>query len=267
MSRPRRTSERLLTAAGAIVTALVVAFVLAPAVMTIVLSLSNDPTIAFPPKTWGVDRYVALVSDGTWLRPLWLSVQLAMVSAVVAVVIGMATLLAIHRSQLPFRGWLEQASLTSMVIPVSAYAVAMYAVFSQYRLLGTFVGLAIAHAVLALPLVILIGGAALRSMSQDLELVAYTLGANRPRAWFGITGRMMLPALGASFALAFQTSFEEAVFVNFLGGPGLVTLPKAIFDSVQFGSDPVITAIATIIIGFSTVAVAIPLALFRGNRS
>jgi len=33
--------------------------------------------------------------------------------------------------------------------------------------------------------------------------------------------------------LAFLTSFDEAVFASFLSGPGLITLPKAIFDSVD----------------------------------
>ena len=63
----------------------------------------------------------------------------------------------------------------------------------------------------------------------------------------GITLRLLLPAIGAAFVFAFITSFDEAVFVNFIGGPGLITLPKAIFNSVLTGIDPLITAVASVL--------------------
>src|SRR5690606_33522771 len=85
---------------------------------------------------------------------------------------------------------------------------------------------------------------ALLRIPRELDLVAMTLGASRLRAVIGITLRLLVPASAATAILAFLTSFDEAVFVNFLGGVGLVTLPKAIFDSVRYGVDPAITAIA-----------------------
>jgi putative spermidine/putrescine transport system permease protein len=45
---------------------------------------------------------------------------------------------------------------------------------------------------------------------------------------------------------------------SFLSGIGFVTLPVAIFNSVRFGVDPVITAIATLL----TVATALLLLLY-----
>ncbi len=44
-----------------------------------------------------------------------------------------------------------------------------------------------------------------------------------------------------------MTSFDEAVFVTFLGGAGQVTLPKAILNSARTGVDPVVMAIATLL--------------------
>jgi ABC-type spermidine/putrescine transport system permease subunit II len=267
MSAPKRTSERLLSFAGGAVVTIAVVLVLSPVVLTLVLSVSNDPAIAFPPQTWGVERYRRLAESPAWLEPLWLSIRLAAVSAVVSVTVGVLTLMAIHRTRLPLRQALEQASLVSLAIPASAYAVAMYAVFAQYGLLGSFHGLVIVNVVLSLPFVVLVGSTALRSLSQDLELVAFTLGATRPRVWWGVTLRLLTPAFLAALLMAFQQAFEESVFINFLGGPGLKTLPKAIFDSVQFGSDPIITAIASVIIVVSTAAIAIPFAMSRGRRS
>lgn len=266
MSAPLKPSERALSIGGGVVIAITALLVLSPVVLTLVLSVSNDPAISFPPESWGVERYRRLAESPQWLDPLWLSIRLAAVSAVVSVVVGGLALLAIHRTRMPLRQVLESASLVSLAIPASAYAVAMYAVFSQYGLLNTFHGLVITNVVLSLPFVVLIGGTALRGMSQDLELVAFTLGATRPRVWLGVTGRLVAPAFLAALMMSFQQAFEEAVFINFLGGPGLKTLPKAIFDSVQFGSDPIITAISSVIILVSTVAIALPLALSRGRK-
>lgn len=267
MSAPRKSSERVLSFGGGLTVAIVAVLVLSPVVLTVVLSVSNDPAISFPPKTWGFDRYTRLLDSPEWLDPLWLSVRLATVSAVVAVLVGVLALMAIHRSRLPFGQVLEGATLVSLAIPASAYAVAMYAVFAQYGLLGTFHGLIVVNVVLALPFVILVGGTALRGASPDLELVAFILGAPRWRVWLGVTLRMLAPAFVAAFLMSFQQAFEESVFINFLGGPGLKTLPKSIFDSVQFGSDPIITAISSVIILISASVIAVPLALSRGRRS
>lgn len=259
-----RPSERVIGAIGAILLGLALVTVLAPAVMTVVLSLSNDSSITFPPKTWGFDRYLSLFTSSKWLSALWLSVRLSLASALVALLVGGATLIALLRSRLPFRGALEQASLIPMVLPVSAYAVAMFVVYTQFRIRGSEFGIIAMNAVLAIPMVILITGASLRQVPTDLELVANTLGASRFRALFGVTVPVIAPALLTSFAAAFQTGFEEAVFIDFLGGPGLSTLPKSISDSVRYGSDPVITAIAASLILITTFVVAIPLGLKRG---
>lgn len=261
-----RPSERIAKVLTGILIAIVITAVLAPAVLTVVLSFSNDSAISFPPKTWGIDRYLDLFSSPEWIGALLLSIRLSLASALVALVVGVATVIAVHRSRLPFRAALEQASLISMILPVSAYAVAMFVVYSSVGLRGSEIGIILMNSMLAIPFVVLIVGASLRQVNGDLELVANTLGASKFRAWSGITLPMILPAIAASFAAAFQTGFEEAVFIDFLGGPGLKTLPKAISDSVRYGSDPVITAIAATLVIVTTLFVAIPLGLSRGKK-
>jgi ABC-type spermidine/putrescine transport system permease subunit II len=79
---------------------------------------------------------------------------------------------------------------------------------------------------------------------RELEAAAHSLGASQLRAWRDVTLPLLLPAIAASFIFSFVTSFDEAVLASFLG---YQTLPVAIFNSVRFGIDPVITAIATIL--------------------
>jgi ABC-type spermidine/putrescine transport system permease subunit II len=153
-----------------------------------------------------------------------------------------------------------------MLFPISAYAVGMYAVFAQTDMLGTFNGIVLAHVIHGLPLVVIILTTALDQVRPELELAAMTMGASRIRAWGGITLRLLTPAVVGAAIFAFVMSFDEAVFITFLGGPGLVTLPKLIFDSVQFGVDPAITAIATILMAATAVLMLIATRLRKDAR-
>jgi ABC-type spermidine/putrescine transport system permease subunit II len=223
------------------------AFLLLPAIVVVLLSFSDAEFISFPPPTWGVRQYASLAQSDAWLDAILLSVRLAVPTAVLSTLIAVPAAYAIHRTPLPGGQLLGFLGLISLIVPISAYAVALYGVYAWLGLLGTAPSIVLAHTVLAFPLVLIVTSAALNRIPRELELVAMTLGASRPQAWVGITGRLLLPALVTGFVFAFLASFDEAVFINFLGGPGLVTLPKAIFDSVRFGIDPVITAIATLL--------------------
>jgi ABC-type spermidine/putrescine transport system permease subunit II len=222
-------------------------FMLTPVVEVTVLSFSNETYIHFPPSHWGTRQYSALFSSPFWLGAVQKSFSIAIPVATLATAIGLPAVFAFNRTRLPFGGTLQSLGLLPLIIPGTAYAMAMYAFYAQFHLIGKTIGLIMAHTVLALPFVVLIVGSSIARIPRELELVAMTLGASRTRAMVGITLRLLLPAIGAAYLFAFIASFDEAVFVNFVGGPELITLPKAIFDSVLTGIDPLITAIATIL--------------------
>jgi ABC-type spermidine/putrescine transport system permease subunit II len=244
----------------------VVVFLLAPVIIVVVLSFSNTSFIAFPPQEWGMRQYETLFASSKWLAAIWMSVQLGILSSLLALAIGVPAVFALSRAKVPFGRIIRFLGLSGLIIPISAYAVALYGTFVNFGLLGTLQGLVIAHALLSVPLVLIVVGAAIDRIPAELELAAMSLGASRLRAWIGITIPLLTPALIAAFILGLVTSFDEAVFVSFLGGPGLETLPKAIFDSIRFGSDAVITAIATILVVVTATLVAAAMAL-SGRRN
>jgi ABC-type spermidine/putrescine transport system permease subunit II len=163
--------------------------------------------------------------------------------------------LALYRTSLPGQAAIGFAAIVPLLIPHVAYAVGMYGVIADLHLIATRTGLILSHIAITFPLVFLVVSASITRIPEELELVAMTLGASRMRAWIGVTIPLLVPAIAAGALMTFVTSFDEPVFASFLGGPGLVTLPKAIFDSVLLGIDPVITAIATILIVFTGAAI------------
>jgi ABC-type spermidine/putrescine transport system permease subunit II len=229
------------------VLAATVIFMLAPSIVVLLLSFSNDTFMRLPPTAWGFRQYATLFSNGEWLTPLLRSLTLAAWTAVVAVPLGLAAVLGLYRTAAPGRSFVQFLGLAPLLVPSIAYAVALYSLLAQARLLGRFEGLLAVHITLALPYVLLIAGAAITRVPRELEMAALSLGATRPRAWLDVTLRLLVPAIVASWVFAFIGSFDETIITSFLAAGGYVTLPVAIFSNVRYGVDPVITAIATLL--------------------
>lgn len=239
-------TARLLNALNLSVRALVLAFMLLPAVTVLVMSFSNNPQLTFPPTRFGVRQYLAFFSSPRWIGNIVTSFEVAVPACVIALAVGLPVVLAVYRSRMPLKALLSALGIAPILLPGVAYAVAMYTLFVRLRVLGSIWALILADAMLVMPFIVIVLSSAIVRVPRELELAAMSLGASRRRAIGGITVRLLLPGIVAAFALAFITAFDEAVFVNFLAGDGITTLPKGVFNSLRTGLDPVITAIASV---------------------
>jgi ABC-type spermidine/putrescine transport system permease subunit II len=238
-----------------------VIMMLLPNIIVILLSFSGEVYIQFPPKSWGMRQYRTLFESPKWLVPMRRSLELAAAVAVTSVLIGGVAVISLARSRLPGRNAMQVVSLGPLLVPAIAYAIAVYALFAQLGLIDSFTDLLIGHTLLALPYVVLIVGSAINRVPEDLELVAMSLGASRWRAYFDVTIPLLLPAVFASLIFSFVVSFDEVVMASFLSGGSYLTLPKAIFDSIRYELDAVITAISTILIVFTALLMSISMLL------
>lgn len=243
--------------AGKVLLWLAVIFSAGPGILVLVLSFSSSSYVSFPPTEFGFEQYESFFASTTWMSALRLSLVLGILTVVVSLAISIPAVFAVFRTSMPARYAILLLGVTGILIPGAAYAVALYGLYSRLGILGTAGGLVIAHSLLSIPLALLVLGSALVRIPRELDLVAMTLGATRAQATLGISLRLLAPAVLVAGILTFLTSFDEAVLVNFLGGVGLVTLPKAIFDSVRYGLDPTITAIAGTLILISALLMGI----------
>jgi ABC-type spermidine/putrescine transport system permease subunit II len=225
----------------------IVLYLVLPTAIVAIVSFSSDTFIEFPPRTYGLRQYSTLLEGSTWLDPFLRSLVIASIVCVASTVIGLAAVLGIHRTSVPGRNLLPMFGIAPLLAPGIAYAVALYSLFAWLKLLDTPEALILAHTTIAVPFSLLIIGSAITRVPRELELAALSLGASRMQAWRDVTLRMLLPAIGASLIFSFIASFDEPVLASFLSPVGFVTLPVAIFNSVRFSVDPVITAIATLL--------------------
>lgn len=241
-----RGRSRLESGLGVAGRLFVLVFLVSPAVVVVVLSFSDARRLTFPPTGWSLRNYESFFASAYWLDSLARSIIVAGSVAACSLILGVPTAYAIVRTRLPFAGLVQLLALLPLVLAGVAYAAAIYVFYAHANLLNTTLGLVMAHTVLAVPFVVLVCSGALTRIPVDLEHAAMSLGASRVRAMIGITGRLLTPAVVAAALLSFFTSFDEGVFVQFIAGPEQTTLPKAIFDSLRTGLDPLVTAIATL---------------------
>lgn len=124
--------------------------------------------------------------------------------------------------------------------------------FAPYGLTSSYSGLILAHAALGTPFVVTTVMASLAGFDQNLVRAAYSLGAHPLKSFFTVTLPIIAPGVIAGALFAFATSFDEVVVTLFLAGPEQVTLPREMFSGIRENISPIIAAVATILIVFST---------------
>jgi putative spermidine/putrescine transport system permease protein len=106
---------------------------------------------------------------------------------------------------------------------------------------------------------------AIRAFDIRIEHVAATLGASRMVILRKIVVPNLLPSAAAAWIFAFVISFDEVVVTLFLAGTNM-TIPKRMFNELIMQINPTITAVATLLIGFNVLALALILLLAKRSR-
>jgi len=241
--------RRLLAAASVAV----LLFLCLPIAIVVPMSFSSARSLEFPPPGFSLRWYTAFFGDARWLEALGTSLLVASLSSVAALLLGSLAAYGLARGSFRGRGLLEFNFLAPMVVPHIILAVAFYIVFARIGLLGTLPGLVLGHTVLCVPYVVLVMGVALKGFDVRLEQVAFSLGASWPVVFWRILRPSMLPSLLAAWIFAFITSFDEVTLTVFVAGTW-ETIPKRMFSELILEVNPVITAVATLLIGFSLVS-------------
>lgn len=225
---------------------LIVLWLLLPTLVIIPMSFNSAASFNFPPRGFSLQWYENFFTDPSWLRALGSSLQVAVITMVVATSLGIMA--AIGLSKVKFRGkaLLESYFLTPLIVPGIVIAIGLYSLFLRFNLLGTLPGFVLAHTVVALPLVIINVTASLQGVDPKLEQASATLGAGRLRTFFSITLPLIMPGVTAGALFAFVTSFDEIILSLFIQSPQLQTLPVKIYNSVTQTSDPTVAAVAVV---------------------
>ena len=236
-----------------LVAAIVMLLLVIPTFIVIPMSFSDSQYLEFPPSNWSVRWYDEYFGSSKWMRATVTSLQVGVLTMLVATPLGTAAAYALFVSGHRAARAVFMLLITPMIVPVILIAIGTFYAFGRVGLNNTITGLVMAHTTLAAPLVMIVITAALRTYDLNQELVARSLGASRLRAFFSITLPQIKFSVLTAALLSFLTSFDEVIVAIFVSGGSNATLTKHMFAALRDYIDPTIAAISTIMVLISSV--------------
>ena len=242
---------------------LVLILLILPTFVIIPMSFTSTSFLIFPPQGFSWRWYAEYFGRRDWTGPTLLSFQVAACVAVLSTVIATPAAIGLVRGRFWEKRLLHVIIVLPLVVPVIISGIAVYFSLSPLKLVGTPIGLILAHTVLALPRQVIVISAVVRGFDRSLELAALSLGASRLKTFWFVTLPLLSHGIAAGAVVAFVPSFDEVIITIFISGTSAVTLPRRMWDSVRLEYDPIIAAVASLLITFAVVVVALGILLRR----
>ncbi len=237
------------------------AFLYVPIAALVLYSFNDSPL----PNVWRgftFKWYGALARDAELLNGLWLSLQIAFLTACGSVVLGtMAAFALVKYKRFTGRTLFSGMVNAPLVMPevVVGLSLLLMLVSVQRALgfpergLGT---IWLGHLLLGMAYATVVIQSRLQAMPPQLEEAAMDLGARPHEVFWLVTLPMIAQSLVSAWLLTFTISLDDVVLSAFLSGPGSTTMPLVIFSRARLGLNPSVNAVATVFIAIVAVGVA-----------
>lgn len=225
-----------------------------PAFLMIPLSFGKGG-LNWPPQGFTLQWYQEVFASPLWVQAALRSLIVGIGTGILAMLIGTPAAFLLARGQIRGKAALLAFVLSPIVVPRMIIAVGIFYLYASIGLIGSSIGLILAHTVVSVPYVVLTMTAVLRNYDVRLDLAAQSLGA---RPWQTLR-HVTLPILGAgmlsSFLFALATSFDDLTIALFTSGGLSATLPKQFWDEVTLQVSPAIAAVSTCLFAFMSVLI------------
>ena len=233
------------------ITVLVFIFLYIPMIVLAIASFNSGMDIATF-KHFTLSQYGNLFRDDTLSALLVNSLIIAVLSTIIATVVGTMAAVGIHS----MNGRLKKLVMTLTDIPmtnpdiVTGVALALLFAFTGTMLkINSILGfwtLLIAHVTFNLPYVILNVMPKLSQMDPDLSEAALDLGCTPFQAFYKVILHEIMPGVISGALMAFTMSLDDFVISYFVTGSDFITLPVEIYNYTKKPIQPKIYALFTL---------------------
>ncbi len=197
---------------------LVVFIALAPLYWTIVTSvksgieLNASPPTLFP-HTFSLENFITDLSLSSFTRDLLNSAIIAVVTTILALIIGILCAYAIARMKFVGKSAVLAITLSVQMIPLIAMVGPLFVIFTgPIPVYNTYAALIIPDLVLTLPITVWFMTSFFRDLPPDLEESARVDGASRLRALWEVIVPLTAPGVFAAAILSFIGVWNDFLF-------------------------------------------------------
>ena len=200
--------------------------------------------------------YSSLFHNSSILHALWVSIEVALLSAVIATVLGTAASLGIASMSRRSRLLVTNITYIPVVNPEIITGISLMLLFVAYQrfaegvswLPDTIMGfptLLIAHIAFNVPYVIFNVSPKLKQLDIKLYEAALDLGCNPKQAFFKVILPEISPAILSAFLICLTYSIDDFMISYFNSGT-MQTLPIAIYSMTRKKVSPEINALSAV---------------------
>lgn len=241
--------KQLCKAAGGLYLGLLYLFVAGP--LLFVIATSFNPATSFPAPFEGLTLswYTAILARPEFLSGAGVSALVAALASALAVMVAFLAACALSRpGGAGGRGAMATLLASPLLVPQVVLSLAMLQLASAWGVGTGFWGLVAAHAVYVMPFALRLVLTGLARFDFAVEEACRSLGGGWWATWREVTLPLLRPSLVAGFTFCFILSFVNLPLSLFLTSPSTATLPIVMFAYIESRIDPMIAAVASVIV-------------------
>jgi putative spermidine/putrescine transport system permease protein len=238
-------------------TTLVLAYMLAPILITIVVSFNKGEFIIFPPSGFSLRWYKEFFEDYMWIMVFKNSLEIAIPTMLVSTAFGVLAALGYMRKAFRGRNAVNVIIMVPFFVPGIIIGICLLIFVHKIGLAGTITAVVTGHCLWAIPTVFLLVQAVLAGYDFSVEDAARDLGAGPFKTFFLITLPRIRAGVFTAMIFSFITSFGEFNIALFLTSPDTITMPVQIWNSLKYEVSPIVAAVSTIMIFTTLLAIGV----------
>jgi spermidine/putrescine transport system permease protein len=206
----------------------------------------------------------ALFSIGDLTQALLLSLEIAVLSTILAVVLGTPIALALVRYHYRGKGTTDAIMFLNIAAPEIVMGAALLSFFVTLNVPRGFATILISHVMFNIAFVVVTVRARMTGFDRAMEEAAQDLGAGPWTTFQKVTLPLIWPGILAGALLAFALSIDDFVITNFVAGTD-TTFPLWVYGSAKVGTPPQVFVMGTLIF-VAGVVLAIVGYLMQGRK-
>lgn len=238
-------------------TVLVFFFLVGPLVIVVGSALSDTTYLTFPPQGLSLRWFENIFAIDAFRRTILTSLQVAVISTFVALLIGIPASYAMSRYRIQLPGWLSTLFVLPVLVPELVLGFSLLKNLAFQFNAPIYLSLIIGHTILILPYVIRVISASLASFDFSIEEAAISLGSPPLKTFFTVLLPNVRSGVIAAFILAFITSINDVSISIFLTGPGISTLPIQLLAHMEQFFDPTVASVSVMLMVLTVAVMAI----------
>jgi putative spermidine/putrescine transport system permease protein len=238
-------------------TALVFLFLVGPLVIVLGAAVSDTTYLTFPPQGLSLRWFENIFAIDAFRRTILTSLQVAVISTFVALLIGIPASYAMSRYRIQLPRWLSTLFVLPVLVPELVLGFSLLKNLAFQFNAPIFLSLIIGHTILILPYVIRVISASLASFDFSIEEAAISLGSPPLKTFITVLLPNVRSGVIAAFILAFITSVNDVSISIFLTGPGISTLPIQLLAHMEQFFDPTVASVSVLLMVLTVAVMAI----------